>query len=66
VPSRKKQPQPYDFRRTVQYYALLIGVIACLNFWLYWIRGSKLALALGFFCILCLVGWLVAARMVLK
>jgi hypothetical protein len=66
VSDRKNDRPKQDFWRTVHYYAFLIGVIACLNFWLYWIQGSKLTLALAFFCLVCLVGWLVAARLVLR
>jgi hypothetical protein len=54
--------QQHDVKRTVHYYALLIGVIACVNFWTYWLQGSKLTLALACFCVLCLVGWLVVAK----
>ena len=64
--NEKKAPEKYDFQRTVNYYAMLIGVIACVNFWLYWVQGSKLELAFGFFCLVCLVVWLVVARLVLK
>jgi hypothetical protein len=66
VANDKKVPDKQDFRRTVNYYAMLIGVIACVNFWLYWVQGSRLTLGLAFFCLVCLVGWLVAANRVLR
>ncbi len=58
--------KPVDFKRTANYYALLIGVIACVNFWIYWIQGSRLSLLLGIFCVVCVAGWLIAVRRVLK
>ena len=66
VANEKKSPEKHDFQRTVNYYAMLIGVIACVNFWLYWIQGSKLTLGLAFFCLVCLVAWLLVARRVLR
>jgi hypothetical protein len=55
-----------DLSRTVQFYALLIGVVGCANLWIYWAGGSKLSLALGIFAFVCLAGWLVYAKRVLR
>lgn len=60
-----EKPAP-DFRRTVNNYALIIGVLACVNFWIYWSQGGNLTLILGIVCLACLVGWLVVARMLLR
>jgi hypothetical protein len=56
----------YDFTRTVNYYALLIAVIGCVNLWIYWSRGNTLTLVLAVFCFVCVVAWLVVARRVLR
>lgn len=55
-----------DLSRTVQFYALLIAVVGCANLWIYWAGGSKLSLALGIFAFVCLAGWLVYARKVVR
>jgi hypothetical protein len=56
----------YDFSRTVNYYALLIAVIGCVNLWIYWSRGSTLTLVLAVFCFVCVVAWLVVARRMVR
>ena len=56
----------HDFKRTVNYYALLIGVIACVNLWIYWSTGGTLTLVLAIFCFVCLAAWLVFARRMLR
>ena len=61
-----EKPRPPDFARTANSYALLIGVIACVNFWIYWAQGTRLSLALGVVCVLCAIGWLVAVRRLVR
>ncbi len=52
----------HDLNRTVQHYALLMGVIGCVNLWLYWAEGMTLSLWLGIGCFVCLVAWVLFAR----
>jgi len=55
-----------DFKRTVNYYALLIGVIACVNLWIYWSTRGTLTLVLAIVCFVCLAGWLLFARRLIR
>ena len=52
----------HDLNRTVQHYALLMGIIGCVNLWLYWADGMRLSLWLGIGCFVCLVAWVLFAR----
>ena len=63
--ARRARQQRHDLSRTVQYYGLLIGVIGCVNVWLYWANGSIATLVLAVVCFVALAGWLVYARSVL-
>lgn len=45
---------------------MLIAVIACVNFWLYWVQGSRLTLVFAIVCSACVVGWLVVANRIVK
>jgi membrane protein YdbS with pleckstrin-like domain len=58
----KKAPAGADATRTVHYYALLIGVIGCVNLWIYWVQASKWSLVLAVVCFVCVVAWLIFAR----
>lgn len=62
----KNDRRQHDFNRTINYYALLIGVIACANFWIYWLQGSRLTLGLAIVCLVCLVVWMIVARRLLR
>lgn len=55
-----------DATRTVHYYALLIGVVGCVNVWIYWIQASRWSLVLAIVCFVCLVVWLVLARRIMR
>jgi hypothetical protein len=66
VVTKEDERRKHDLSRSVNYYALLIGVVACVNFWLYWANGSRLTLGLAIVCLVCLAGWLVAARRILR
>ena len=56
----------HDFNRTVNYYALLIGVVGCVNLWIYWTTRGRLTLVLAVVCFVCLVVWLVVAKRMLR
>ena len=58
----KKTQTGADATRTVHYYALLIGVIGCVNLWIYWVQGSTWSLGLAVVCVVLLVAWLIFAR----
>jgi hypothetical protein len=64
--ARRARQQRHDLSRTVHYYGLLIGVIGCVNVWIYWANGSIPTLVLAIVCFVALVGWLVYARTVLR
>lgn len=52
----------HDVNRAVQHYALLMGVIGCMNLWLYWSEGLRFSLWLAIGCFVCLVAWVLYAR----